>query len=62
MTMINGFVDLREILKRGQHPAAAHSYEIQRGRWTIPGPVSDWYESHEPYCHQHDDLTCPTEW
>ena len=62
MINVTGIVDVSSILKRGQHPAAAHSYEIQRRRWWVPGPVSDWYENYAPYCHQHDDQTCPTEW
>ena len=58
MTMINGFVDLRDILKRSTHPAAAHSREIQRQRWDGGGPVWEWYGVYGRYCHQHNDRQC----
>ena len=62
MTTIKEFIDLREILRRNTHPAAVHSREIQRRMWAVPGPVWEWYKNHAPYCHQHDDQMCPTEW
>ena len=59
MTTIDGWVDVRDILRRNTHPAAAHSREIQRRMWAVPGPVLDWYENYAPYCHHHDEKTCP---
>ena len=58
MINVTGIVDVSAILKRGQHPAAIHSHNMQRRRWDAGGPVWEWYSIYGRYCHQHDHKQC----